>query len=289
MDFTHSAIITATWLALIPLHVRSRRGDVSRPIRTGWSRATSDLSVENTGRMAESETETGPFVVLKTIVVSSKVISGAVIKSVTNSVRLKEEETVFVDIIHKSRPDNLPRPNNKEEPSATESEAAVPEEVPETESNTDILNGIALEPLSERKTDGPNSSPAKADTSVDQLKHTISNSTTGMEYNNTNGNLLLNSLSLLAGGWSADGNPSSAAKAASEKQAEAVKAPATDNAKPIVYYHVSTPETAQETAESFDTGSKVAITVASSVAACGVTAATEEVRDCTLICFSETS
>ena len=185
------------------------------------------LGVENTGRMAESETETGPFVVLKTIVVSSKVISGAVIKSVTNSVRLKEEETVFVDIIHKSRPDNLPRPNNKEEPSATESEA--------------------------------------------------------------NSNLLLNSLSLLAGGWSADGNPSSAAKAASEKQAEAVKAPATDNAKPIVYYHVSTPETAQETAESFDTGSKVAITVASSVAACGVTAATEEVRDCTLICFSETS
>ena len=47
------------------------------------------------------------------------------------------------------------------------------------------------------------------------FKHTISNSTSGMEYNNTNDNLLLNSLSALSGGWSADGNPSGAAKAAS--------------------------------------------------------------------------
>ena len=66
------------------------------------------------------------------------------------------------------------------------------------------------------------------------FKHTISNSTSGMEYNNTNDNLLLNSLSALSGGWSADGNPSGAAKAASSaaKPASSAAKAASSAAKP---------------------------------------------------------
>ena len=105
--------------------------------------------------------------VLKTVVIGSKVISSEVVKSVSHSVVVKEEETVFVDVVHKSGTDNEPVPNNQEEdirPSGKEIKPAAAEEVPETGSETEA----DTEPVTESKPDDVDNSPEKVQEPTEQ-------------------------------------------------------------------------------------------------------------------------